>query len=156
LKIHPDDLHGGFADRWRYQYDSAGNQTCEYEYNGNGYYLNKTIYTYDNKGNCEETKDSARHIKWRTVFDSENNIIKLQVINRYDSASLTDLYKYDSLRNMTEYSETFQSETGKHNWQYIYDEKKNWIEKKKFDSGSHGPISNLLSEIEFRKTEYYK
>lgn len=125
-----------------------------------------TYYNYDRKGRKIESKgfyidkDTVLGYHFRYDYDNFGNKIKdEEVFGRYRRLGFerykTERFEYDKFENLT--IKEFIKEDGERikviKYKYIYDDKGNWIERKKFEGKTSTELE--LSEIKTREIEYY-
>lgn len=147
----------------KYKCDSKANVIEAIDYSKNGLVFEKSSFKYDNKGNkisqvfIEYDKNGNIYDKnsVERVFDDNGNSIKESIIyiEGEDELSFTNSYKYNDKADVIESVTIYDPESGgseqTSTYEYIYDNKNNWIEKKTYVGSSESPT------IIKRKIVYY-
>jgi hypothetical protein len=128
--------------KYTYTYDKNGNRVEYSEYDKNGRLESITTYKYDILGNKIEwssSGDGSPRFKVNSEFDSNGNKTRELHLTYFeqpywDTSDFEDTYKYDSHRNMIEYSE-YVDINGPLKSKHIfkYDSGKRCVEEIKYD-----------------------
>lgn len=101
------------------KYNSKNQLIEEIDYNSDGMIRDTRTFKYDDKGNEIEsdlTRPNGDYTKFISTYDKRNNI--------------STQHWYDKEGNQKHWN----------NWEYNYDEKGNWITKKRFSNGELGYV----------------
>lgn len=136
----------------KYAYDNKGNMIEMNEYNSDGNLEKKIKYSYDNKGNKieenEYNQDGKPESRWRYKYDSFGNQIEASSFDfEKDKFNFTITRRFDKQGNEVESSDDGYN-SNKDNYEYEYDNNKNWIKSVYYRDGK-------LHSITERTIEYY-
>ena len=145
---------GSLSSKHTVKYDDKGNQNERNLYNSDGILRSKETVKYDDKGNLIEwnsyNSDGSLSYKETNKYDDKGNRIEENWYNSDGSLSHKYTNKYDDKGN--------QNERNKYNsdgslsyeatFEYIYDEKNNWIKRILF-------WEDIPKKIVEREIEYY-
>ena len=148
------DSNGTSTGRETYKFDNLNNEIEWCKYNSKNVLHDRNSYKYDSNGNKIEEWDSTFYGSLTSVFtykfDINGNKVEKNHFLSNGNTSGKETYDYDSKGNLIQHNFFNKDGSLRYNtsYNYIYDEKGNWVKKTETDNGKQGNISK-------REIEYY-